>query len=227
MVYFIPTPHGAGVRLLGTRKELHELYETIERFWNPLEEASDSNEYQRDNILACFCYDIRHGFMGMRTTAKTHPVHKTPGEYYAVEITWTHILFYFAVLRYNMHTRPCTQKDVKMICLAEDALRDAIRAYSSRYAEAMMPFLDGAVYCANPHLMQYMEDINYQHLYWVRFSSPKSAFGYLVGYMSGAVYNSYNYKEILQRLQKNAKRLNCEIERLSHDYDKPPYDFKW
>ena len=64
MISFIPTPHGAGVRLWGTQMELHDLYETVEKFWNPLEEASDTNEYDRDIILASFCYDIRHGFMG-------------------------------------------------------------------------------------------------------------------------------------------------------------------
>ena len=227
MMTFIPTPHGAGVRLWGTQDELREFYETLERYWNPLDEARSSEEYQRDNILACFCYDVRHGFMGMRTVSKQHPVHKTPGEYYAVEITWTHVLFYFAVLRYNMHTRPCTKKDVKLICLAEDALRDAISAYSKRYSDAMMPFLDGAVYCGNPHLMQYMEDINYDHLHWLRFSSPKEAFGHLASAMEGAVYNSFNYRDILRRLQKNAKRLGCEISQLTYDYDQPPFDFKW
>ena len=115
MITFIPTPHGAGVRLWGTQMELHDLYETIERFWNSQEEASDTNEYDRDNILASFCYDIRHGFMGMRTTAKKHPVDSHPGEFFGVEITWTHIIFYFAVLRYNMRERPCSKKDVKVI----------------------------------------------------------------------------------------------------------------
>ena len=227
MISFIPTPHGVGVRLWGTREELLGVYETVEKFWNPLEEASDDVERQRDNILASFCYDLRHGFMGMRTTSGQHPVDKSPGEFFAVEITWVHILFYFAVLRFNMRMRPCLKEDIDCIGQAEDALRDAIRAYSKRHADAMMPYLDGAVYCANPHLFQYMEDINYQHLYWVRFSSPKTAFGYLVSSMSGAVYNSYQYKDILQRLKKEAKRLDCDISRLTHDYDSPPYDFKW
>lgn len=70
MILFIPTPHGAGVRLWGTQDELHEFYETLEHFWNPLEEASSPLEYQRDNILACFCYDVRHGLMGIRTVAQ-------------------------------------------------------------------------------------------------------------------------------------------------------------
>lgn len=227
MILFIATPHGVGVRLWGTQDELQEFYETLERFWNPLEEASSPLEYQRDNILACFCYDVRHGLMGMRTVAQQHPVNNTPGEFFAVEITWTHILFYFSVLRYNMRTRPCTKMDVKTICLAEDALRDAISAYSKRYAEAIMPYLDGAVYCSNPHLMQYMENINYKHLHWLQFSGPKEAFGYLASAMEGAVYNTYYYREILQNLKKSAKRLGCEISQLSYDYDKPPYDFKW
>lgn len=227
MITFIPTPHGAGVRLWGTQMELHDLYETIERFWNSQEEASDTNEYDRDNILASFCYDIRHGFMGMRTTAKKHPVDSRPGEFFGVEITWTHIIFYFAVLRYNMRERPCSKKDVKVISMAEDALRDAIKAYSKRSADAMMPFLDGAVYCANPHLMQYMEDINNQHLHALRWASQKTAFGYLADYMLGSVYKTFYYKEILQRLKKTAKSLDCEISQLTYDYNKPPYDFKW
>lgn len=106
MISFLPTPHGAGVRLWGTHDELYNFCETIEHYWNCLEEASDPIELQRDNLLASFCYDIRHAYQGMRTVAKKHPVTKALGEYFGVEITWTHILFYFAVLRHNMRTHP-------------------------------------------------------------------------------------------------------------------------
>ena len=227
MIIFLPTYHGAGVRLWGTQRELMEFNDTVYHYWNALEEAADPIELQRDNILASFCYEIRHGLMGMRTVSKQHPVDKRPGNFYAVEFTWTHILFYFAVLRYNMRTRPCAKEDVELICQIEDSLRVAITSYSKRYAEAMMPFLNGAIYCANPNLAQYMEEINYRHLYHLRYSSPKVAFGYLVADMMGSVYNSFRYAEILMHLQKNAKRLGCEISELTHEYDKPPYDFKW
>ena len=227
MITFVPTYQGAGVRLWGTQRELMEFNDTVYHYWNALEEASDPIELQRDNILASFCYEIRHGLMGMRTTAKQHPVTKSAGDFYGVEFTWTHILFYFAVLRFNMRTRPCVEKDVELICQVENALRDAISSYSKRYASAMMPFLDGAIYCANPYLAQYMEEINYQHLYQLRYSSAKNAFGFLVEYLDASVYNSFRYVEILVHLQKNAKRLGCEISELSHEYDKTPYDFKW
>lgn len=227
MITFVPTTHGAGVRLWGTREELQDFYDTVERYWNCLEEAQDSIEYQRDNILACFCYDIRHGLMGMRTTAKRHPSDKSEGEFFAVEITWTHILFYFAVLRYNMRTRPCSEQDVQTICQAEDALHLAVKAFSKRYANAILPFLNGAIYCANPHLMQFMEYINHQHLFWLTISTPKDAFGYLANEMAGAIYDSYHYREILKHLQKEAKRLDCDISELTYDYSQPPYDIKW
>ena len=79
MITFIPTLHGAGVRLWGTHDELYSFYETIEHYWNCMEEASDPIELQRDNLLASFCYDIRHAYQGMRTVAKKHPVEEFNG----------------------------------------------------------------------------------------------------------------------------------------------------
>ena len=205
MIIFVPTKHGAGVRVWGTPVELMELYETVERFWNVREPAAEgSTERQRDDILANFCYDLRHGFMGMRTVAARHPVDKTPGEYYAVEITWTYILFYMAVLRYNMRTRPCSEAELALVGQVEEAL-----------------------YCENPHLMQYMEYINYQHIYRVRYSTPKNAFSYLARYMTGSIYDSFHYNDILQYLKRVSKRLGCDISQLSYNYDLPPYDFEW
>ena len=228
MIIFTPTKHGAGVRVWGTPVELMELYETVERFWNVREPAAEgSTERQRDDILANFCYDLRHGFMGMRTVAARHPVDKTPGEYYAVEITWTYILFYMAVLRYNMRTRPCSEAELALVGQVEEALREAIRGYSKPYAHAILPYLEGALYCENPHLMQYMEYINYQHIYRVRYSTPKNAFSYLARYMTGSIYDSFHYNDILQYLKRVSKRLGCDISQLSYNYDLPPYDFEW
>ena len=73
MIIFLPTYHGAGVRLWGTQRELMEFNDTVYLYWNALEEAADPIELQRDNILASFCYEIRHGLMGMRTVSKQHP----------------------------------------------------------------------------------------------------------------------------------------------------------
>lgn len=227
MITFVPTTHGAGVRLWGTQMELQDFYDIVDRYWNCLEEAQDPIENQRDTILASFCYDIRHGLMGLRTTAKRHPIDKTDGIFYAVEITWPHVLFYFAVLRYNMRTRPCSEQDVQAICQAEESLRLAIKSVSKRHADALIPYLDGAIYCANPHLMQYMEHINYQHLFWLTYFTPKQSLKRLSDEMAGAIYNSYRYKEILRYLQKEAKRLNCDISELTYDYSQTPYDIKW
>jgi len=159
--------------------------------------------------------------------AARHPVDKTPGEYYAVEITWTYILFYMAVLRYNMRTRPCTEAELALVGQVEEALREAIRGYSKPYAHAILPYLEGALYCENPHLMQYMEYINYQHIYRVRYSTPKNAFSYLARYMTGSIYDSFHYNDILQYLKRVSKRLGCDISQLSYNYDLPPYDFEW
>lgn len=228
MILFTPTKHGAGVRLWGTQAELMEFYETVERFWDAKEPALvGSAERQRDDMLASFCYDLRHGFMGMRTVARRHPKDKTPGDYYAVEITWTHILFYMAVLRYNMRNHPCTEQDIQLVSQVEEALRDVIRSYSKPYAHAVLPYLEGAVYCKNPNLFQYMEYINYQHINKVRYSTPKNAFSYLARYMTGSIYDSFEYNDILQRLQRIARSQGCEISQLTYHYDHPPYDFEW
>ena len=44
--------------------------------------------------------------------------------------------------------------------------------------------------------------------------------------MSGSVYDSFHYREILKHLQKEAKRLDCDISELTYDYSKPSYDIK-
>lgn len=227
MIDFIPTTHGAGVRLWGTEKELREFYETIEHYWNCLEEASDPIELQRDNLLASFCYDIRHAYQGMRTVAKKHPVTKAPGEFFGVEITWTHILFYFAVLRHNMRTRACSEEDVRLICQAEDALKEALGNYSKKYAKELIPFLNGAIYCENPYLEQYMEWVNHEHLCKLRYSTPKETLSRLAYEMTCAIYGTFKYDDTLAQLKKEAKRLGCDARELTYDYGKEPYDFVW
>lgn len=227
MITFIPTPHGAGVRLWGTEEELREFYETIEHYWNCLEEATDPIELQRDNLLASFCYDIRHAYQGLRTIAKKHPVTKAEGEYFGVEITWTHVIFYFAVLRHNMRTHPSTEEDIAAINQAEESLREAMRKLSKRYAESVMPFLNGAVYCENPHLEQYMEAINHQHLWSLKHCTPKELLSFVAAYMNDAAFNTHGYGEMLKHLTKEAKRLGCTIAELTYNYEGAPYDFVW
>lgn len=227
MITFIPTPHGAGVRLWGTQDELRQFYETLQRYWKPDQEAADPIELQRDNILGGFCCDIRHAFMGMRTVSLVYPVDKTPGEYYGVEITWAHVIFYFAVLRHNMRTRACSEEDVCLICQAEDALKESLCKFSKKYAKHLIPFLNGAIYCENPYLEQYMELINYEHLYKLRYSTPKEALGRMAYEMTCAIYGTFKYEDTLAQLKKEAKRLGCEVRELTYDYSKPPYDFVW
>lgn len=227
MIRFIPTTHGAGVRLWGSEEDLRAFYEMVLCYWDLEESTPDPIELQRSNFLAGICYDIRHAFMGTRSIAKKHPVEKTPGIFYGVEFTWTHILFFFAILRHNMRTRPCTRKGIELVCRAENSLYEAVRKYSKRYADAVMPFLNGAIYCNNPYLEQYIETINNQHLNNLSLLSPKRAFGLLVDDLNSAVYNTNGYKEILGYLQKEAKRLDCDIVDLTYDYGAPPYDFQW
>lgn len=163
----------------------------------------------------------------MRTVAKKHPVTKAEGEYFGVEITWTHILFYFAVLRHNMRTHPSTEEDIAAINQAEESLREAMRKLSKRYAEAVMPFLNGAIYCENPHLEQYMEAINHQHLWALKHCTPKESLSFVAAYMNDAAFNTHGYGEMLKHLTKEAKRLGCTIAELTYDYEGASYDFVW
>ena len=228
MLTFLATPHGAGVRLWGSCEELYEIYEVLDKFWEP-EENRNPLRYELDTLIGSFAYDIRKAFTGCRTIAKKHPVTGEEGEWFAVEITWTHVVFYFAVLRHNMSYFPYSEMELKAVNDLQESLYACMDKFCPRYSKSMKPFIEGAIYCGNEYLMAYMEDINYSHLSWLRYGTPKDGFRYLATQlMYHTIYDTYPYRTMLSRLKASAKKLNCGINDLRFDYENDPvFDFKW
>lgn len=225
MIYIIPTRRGFGVELWGTSQDLHSLYEVIGKFWNDENNLNKEGFENRDNLISGFSYELRKAYEAKRLKKKTSHYSFDEIAYLGARISWVHFLFSLSALKYNMRFRETNKFDISMILQIEYWLEKAMSDYDENGAKYLTKYIEDGIYGANEYIYQYMRSIN---LDYFLLGGGKKAFRQLPELLKRAIIFTDEYKEYLQFLEKESKRLNCEITNIEIDDDHVDYEsMKW
>lgn len=224
MIYTIPTKRGFGIELWGTYDDLNILYETINKFWNQERFFNIAGFENRDQLISGFSYEIRKSFEGGRLQRQYSHFSLERIDHYGVKLSWVHVLFSMAALRFNMKYFQSDKLDVSLFLKLEYWIEKSMDDFDTEVAKNLKPFLNGSLYSGNHALYQYMRKIN---LEYAMLGGGKKAFKQLPNLLMRGVLNSPNYKEYMNILEANAKHLGIKISDLELDDDFDYNGFVW
>lgn len=93
-----------------------------------------------------------------------------------------------------------------------------LQQQSKRYYPQLKPYLHGAIYAANPYLMDTMEHVEQYYLQEADFYR-RARLNELASIMEYASYGTLKYNDFLSHLKKQARKLKCSIDELRVDVD--------
>ncbi len=225
MLYIIPTKKGMGVELWGTYEDLDLLYDTIGKFWNDENYLNKKGFESRDKLISGFSYEIRKTKDNQRLSRATSHFSIEKQTYYGAQISWVHILFSMAAIKYNMRFYETNKLDIATIIQVEFWLERAMNSYDEVGAKELIGYIDDGLYGANDYIYQYMRSIN---LDYFLLDGGKRAFRQLPKLLKRGIFYTSEYKEYASYLEKEATRLNCEITDLEINDDHIDYEnMKW
>lgn len=129
-----------------------------------------------------------------------------------MELTWPHILCIMASWWECLRHRECPIQVMGIMREFTEGIDQLLKKRSKTQYPLIEPYVHGAIYSANPYLMQMMEHINVDYLTWSIIS--KVSLKQLAEAMTCASFGSYEYKDFMSTLKREAKRLNCSIEEI-------------
>jgi hypothetical protein len=224
MFYTIPTKRGLGVELWGTYDDLNILYDVISKFWNNDRLKPVPGSENRDKLISGFSYELRHAFQGSRLTRESAHFSGEAIPYFGCEISWPHMFFSLAVLRYNMHFIAPEKFELGIFLMLEHWLQRSMEEFDQEGAVLLMPFLEGAIHAANPCLYQFMRSINMEYFL---LGGGKESFRKLPKLLKRAQYPGSNYDSYMGFLTTEAARLKCEASVLEFDEENTLYEIEW
>lgn len=224
MIYAVPTKKGIGVELWGTRADLEYLYDVISKFWGDDIPAGIRGSEDKDNLISSFSYELRKASYGSRLMRDTSHYYFEETPYYGFKVSWVHILFTVATIKYNTKMVQTNKADIAMILLIEYWVEKAMKDYDPIGAIALLPYFDDAIYAGNEYLYLYMRHIN---LRFFEMKGGKISFRKLGDLMRTAVYSSDEYKELLNFLRSEAKNHKCQIQDMELNDDNEIYEIEW
>lgn len=225
MIYIIPTKRGLGVEIWGTYEDLNNLYEVLSKFWNDEQYLNKKEFENRDSLISGFSYEIRKAKEGSRD--KRDSIHFTfeKTKYLGTKISWVHFLFSMSAIKYNMRFYETNKFDIAMILQIEYWLEKAMTKFDKIGAEKLVGYIEGGLYGANENIYQCMRSINIDYFL---LGGGKKAFRQLPELLKRGVYSTEEYKEYQTFLEKESKRLNCEISNMDINDDHIDYEnIKW
>nr|WP_199161919.1 hypothetical protein [Elizabethkingia sp. ASV34] len=224
MIYCVPTKKGLGVEIWGTRDDLECFYDILSKLWDNESFSSVKGYEDKNKLISSLSFEIRKASYGSRL--KRSHSHFTFEEipYLGFQISWPHILFCISALRYNMNMVDMTKMDVAMFLHLEYWIERSMNDYDTIGAKKLLPFLEGGIYAGNEYLYLYMRNINAA---FFRMKGGKSSFRKLGDLMKGCTIFSEEYNDLLNFLEADAKRFNCNIEDLELDDANELYEIQW
>ena len=115
MIYAVPTKKGLGVELWGTREDLEYLYEVISKFWNDENLLHIKGYEDKNKLISSFSYEIRKASYGSRLTRNSSHYSFEEIPYLGFKVSWVHIVFSIAALRYNMRMVESNKGEIAML----------------------------------------------------------------------------------------------------------------
>ncbi|GEM52762.1 hypothetical protein EB1_25520 [Empedobacter brevis NBRC 14943 = ATCC 43319] len=224
MIYAVPTKKGLGVEIWGTHDDLEYLYEVISKFWNN-ESFSHVKGYENKNsLISSFSYEIRKASYGNRLVRKNSHYSFEEIPYLGFKISWVHIIFSIATLRYNMRMVESNKAEISIFLHLEYWIEQAMESYDSIGAKKLLPYINDAINAGNEYLYQYMRNINAS---FFEMKGGKNSFRKLADLMRASIYFSDEYDELLNFLQSEAKKHGCNVENLELNDDDKIYEIEW
>jgi len=225
MIYIVPTKRGLGVEVWGTYDDLDQLYGVIGRFWNDENYLNKEGFENRDKLISGFSYEIRKAKEGSRQKRESSHFSLEQNAHYGTKISWVHFLFSLSAIKYNMRFYRSTKFDVSMILQTEFWLERAMNEFDETGAKKLVGFIDDGLYGANYAIYQYMRSIN---LDYFQLGGGKRAFRKLPELLKRGIFFTDEYKEYQEFLEREAKRLNCDVSDMEIDDDHIDYEhLKW
>lgn len=115
--------------------------------------------------------------------------------------------------------------DISQILLIEFWLEEAMNSYDSVGARSLIGFIEDGLYGGNDYIYHCMRSVN---LDFFLLGGGKKAFRKLPELLKRGVYYTEEYKDYQQFLEKEAKRLNCEVSQIELNDDDFNYEaVKW
>lgn len=225
MLYIIPTKRGLGVELWGTFEDLDSLYSVIAKFWNNENLLTKKGFENRDKLISGFSYEIRKAKEGSRERRMASHFSLESINYLGVKISWVHFLFSLSAIKYNMRFSETNKFDISTILQIEFWLEKAMNSFDEIGAKKLCGFIEEGIYGANEHIYQFMRSINTDYFL---LGGGKRAFRKLPELLKRAIFGVEEYTEYQELLQREAKRLNCEITDIEINDDYLDYEnLKW
>lgn len=221
------TKHRLGMRVWGDRMSLHALYEMISECWESSEDGmSHAEESSYVGVFTYFCYEVRHAFMGSRlVTLDGKAVKEWDDEMIqlfeaerdrfrvGLDFTWSHWLFIMASWWECLRHKACPSGVLEVMREFDENIERLLLHQSKRNFPRLEPYLHGAIYAANPYLMQTMEHVESYYLHEARFYE-RARLDELAATLECASYGTWVYNNYLAELKKAARKQKCAIEEL-------------
>lgn len=225
MLYITPTKRGIGAEIWGSYEDLDCLYEVISKFWNQEQYHNTKGFENRDKLISGFSYEIRKAKEGSRDKRESSHFSMERATYYGTKISWVHFLFSLSALKYNMRFYPTNKFDVSLLLQVEFWLERAMNEFDKIGANNLIGFIEDGLDGANDTIYQYMRGI---HIDYVQLGGGKMAFRKLPELLKRGVFFTEEHKEYREFLEKEAKRLQCNVSDLELDDDHIDYEhLKW
>ncbi|WP_016777558.1 DUF6904 family protein [Anaerophaga thermohalophila] len=225
MLHITPTPRGIGIKLWGTHEDLNSFYEVIGKYWGEEKDFNLHGSENRDKLISSFSYEVRKAYEGLRLKKKSDHPEIEAVEYFGTKISWVHILFFLAALKFNMRYSETTRFDIAMLLQVEYWLEKAMKVYDPTGARKLAGFIEGGIYEANEYIYHYMRSINMDFFI---LGGGKKAFRQLPRLLNKAVFYTDEYNAYRTFLEKEAKRLGCNVNDMEIDDDEVDYEgLRW
>jgi hypothetical protein len=99
-----------------------------------------------------------------------------------------------------------------------------MNTYDEVGANKLVGFIDDGIYAGNENIYQYMRSIN---LDYFQLGGGKRNFRKLPELLKRGIFYSDEYKDYMGFLEKEAKRLECDIADLDLSDDHINYEIEW
>lgn len=221
MLYLTPTKKGIGVEVWGTYEDLDGLYDVIGKFWNHEHYHNAKGFENRDKLISGFSYEIRKAKEGSRDQRESSHFSPERATHYGTKISWVHLLFSLSAIKYNMQFYPTDKLAISMLLQLEFWMERAMKEFDGIGAKNLVGYIENGLDGANEFSYQYMRGI---HIDYVQLGGGKRAFRKLPELLKRGVFFTEEYREYRDFLEREAKRLHCNISDLELDDDHIDYE---
>src|SRR5690606_3038878 len=224
MLYTTHTKRGLGVQIWGSYDDLRTLYDVISKYWNVPEFGHMSGFENRNELISSFSYEVRKGMDGSRLSYNDPRLPENGNQLYGFEVSWVHIIFSITALKENWKLIPPDKLDLAVFYSLEHWVENAMEAYDSSAADRVKPYLNGAIYGANPCLYQFMRRIS---LDYFLLRGGKRAFRKLPHLLRMAMYGTVEYNGFNKYLEQEAQRIESKPDSIDFDEENEIYNIAW